>query len=173
MMGTKITLALVLFPLVLILPARSSSRLASASLAASEANQRLVAVDYEIGEPQDARGKDIRRVDSRAAAGEQKNDDKASTEKASRYKSAPDRATAAFVVGEQINYDVSWSNFIVAGELTLQTKERAEVDGREAFHVTAQAESVGIVKALNYRLNDQYESFVDASSLLPFRGNKI
>lgn len=177
-MGTKITLALVLFPLVLILPARSSSRLASASLAASEANQRLVAVDYEIGEPQDARGKDIRRVDSRAAAGEQKNDDKASTEKASRYKSAPDkapadRATAAFVVGEQINYDVSWSNFIVAGELTLQTKERAEVDGREAFHVTAQAESVGIVKALNYRLNDQYESFVDASSLLPFRGNKI
>src|SRR5262249_31611780 len=26
---------------------------------------------------------------------------------------------------------------------------------------------------LNYRLNDQYESFVDTSSLVPFRGNKI
>jgi hypothetical protein len=80
---------------------------------------------------------------------------------------------AAFVVGEQINYDISWSNFIVAGELTLETKERARFDGRDAFHISAQAQSVGIVKALNYRLNDQYESFVDTSSLLPFRGNKV
>jgi hypothetical protein len=93
-------------------------------------------------------------------------------------KGGPDKAVgetplAPFVVGEQINYDISWSNFIVAGELTLETKERAKLDGREAFHVSAQAQSVGIVKALNYRLNDQYESFVDTSSLLPFRGNKV
>jgi hypothetical protein len=84
-----------------------------------------------------------------------------------------ERVAAPFVVGEQINYDISWSNFIVAGELTVQTKERAKFDGRDAFHVSAEAQSVGIVKALNYRLNDQYESFVDTSSLVPFRGNKI
>jgi hypothetical protein len=93
--------------------------------------------------------------------------------KVSTDKSTTEKAAAPFVVGEQINYDISWSNFIVAGELTLQTKERAKFDGRDAFHVSAQAQSVGIVKALNHRLNDQYESFVDTSSLLPFRGSKV
>src|SRR5262249_15711743 len=178
----RIALALAFFPLAYILPAGSSDRLAQKRLDAAAINSVLPAANDESGR-RGARGADVETADAGSApAGQARADqrsyEKAATDKTNRDKSAPDkapadRATAAFVVGEQINYDVSWSNFIVAGELTLQTKERAEVDGREAFHVTAQAESVGIVKALNYRLNDQYESFVDASSLLPFRGNKI
>src|SRR5262249_7857691 len=99
--------------------------------------------------------------------------EKVRSEKRDRDKNPSARDSATFVVGERINYDISWSNFIVAGELTLQTSERAKLDGRDAFHVSAQAQSVGIVKALNYRLNDRYESFVDTSSLTPFRGNKV
>jgi hypothetical protein len=133
-------------------------------------------------EPPIACVRDIRITDAAArtqttnldkASAEQKSQERARAEKTTQDRTAPDKAAAPFVVGEQINYDISWSNFIVAGELTLQTKERAQFYGRDAYHVTAEAQSVGIVKALNYRLNDQYESFVDSSSLAPFRGNKI
>jgi hypothetical protein len=99
--------------------------------------------------------------------------DKTASKKIDRDKTTSEKGSTPYVVGERANYDISWSNFIVAGELTLQTKERVKFEGREAFHVSAQAESVGLVKALNYRLNDKYESYVDASSLLPFRGTKI
>ena len=87
----------------------------------------------------------------------------------------PDRNTAAkFVptVGERLNYDVSWADFITAGELTLETRERRSVDGVDAFHVSAQAQSVGLVSAVALKVNDVYESFLNASTLMPFRAQK-
>src|SRR5262249_15369058 len=171
-MGIRIALTFLLFPLAFFLP-RSSGRLTAESLAAGATRRPLLPATYDIGQPDNISEANIKSADAWAAAVEQKSDQKADRYKATPDRAAPDRATVAFVVGEQINYDVSWSNFIVAGELTLQTKERNQFDGREAFHVTAQAQSVGIVKALNYRLNDQYVSIVHASSLMPFRGNKI
>jgi hypothetical protein len=75
-------------------------------------------------------------------------------------------------VGERLNYDVSWADFITAGELTLETKERRSVDGVEAFHVSAQAQSVGLVSAIALKVNDVYESFLNAATLVPFRAEK-
>lgn len=77
-----------------------------------------------------------------------------------------------FVVGEKLNYEASWSSFIVAGELTLETKERGNFDGVDGFHITAQAQSVGLVSVLGYKVKDTYESFIDASTLKPFRAEK-
>src|SRR5437868_3369274 len=83
-------------------------------------------------------------------------------------------APAKFVptVGERLNYDVSWADFITAGELTLETKERRSVDGVDAFHVSAQAQSVGLVSAIALKVNDVYESFLNAATLMPFRAEK-
>ena len=75
-------------------------------------------------------------------------------------------------VGERLNYDVSWADFITAGELTLETKERRSVDGVDAFHVSAQAQSVGLVSAIALKVNDVYESFLNAATLMPFRAEK-
>jgi hypothetical protein len=75
-------------------------------------------------------------------------------------------------VGERLNYDVSWSDFIVAGELTIETKDRRSFDGVDGFHVSAQAQSVGVVSALVYKVNDVYESFLNAATLQPFRAEK-
>ena len=75
-------------------------------------------------------------------------------------------------VGERLNYDVSWADFITAGELTLETKERRSVDGVDAFHVSAQAQSVGLVSAIALKVNDVYESFLNAATLRPFRAEK-
>lgn len=87
----------------------------------------------------------------------------------------PDRAAlpkVTFPVGERLNYDVSWSDFIVAGELTIETKDRRSFDGVEGLHVTAQAQSVGVVSALVYKVNDLYESFLNTATLQPFRAEK-
>ena len=83
-------------------------------------------------------------------------------------------ATAKFVptVGERLTYDVSWADFITAGELTLETKDRRSVDGVDAFHVSAQAQSVGLVSVMAMKVNDVYESFLNASTLMPFRAAK-
>lgn len=86
-----------------------------------------------------------------------------------------DRASAPKftpTVGERLNYDVSWSDFIVAGELTLETKDRRSFDGVDGFHVSAQAQSVGMVNAFVFKVNDIYESFLSAATLQPFRAEK-
>jgi hypothetical protein len=89
------------------------------------------------------------------------------------------KATAAttikevpFAVGEQLTYEVSWSSFVVAGELTLETKERRAVDGVDAYHIAALAQSVGIVSAVVYKVKDVYDSYLNATTLQPFRAEK-
>lgn len=77
-----------------------------------------------------------------------------------------------FVVGERLTYDASWADFIVAGELTLETKDRRAFDGVDGYHVSAEAQSVGLVSAIVYKVKDVYESFIDAATLQPFRAQK-
>jgi len=74
--------------------------------------------------------------------------------------------------GERLSYDVSWSSFVVAGELTVETKGREPYLGTDAYHVTARAESVGPVKAFVYKVNDLYDSFIDASTYKPVHAEK-
>lgn len=77
-----------------------------------------------------------------------------------------------FIVGERLNYEASWSSFLVAGELTLETRERASFDGTDAFRITALAQSVGLVSLLGYKVKDVYESFISVETLKPFRAEK-
>jgi hypothetical protein len=76
-----------------------------------------------------------------------------------------------FVAGERLSYDVSWADFIVAGEFTIQTDERRTFDGVDGYHVTAQARSVGLVSGL-FKVLDVYDSFINATTLQPFRAEK-
>lgn len=77
-----------------------------------------------------------------------------------------------FVAGERLSYDVSWADFIVAGELTIQTDERRAFDGIDGYHVTAQARTVGLVSGLALKVLDVYDSFINATTLQPFRAEK-
>ena len=77
-----------------------------------------------------------------------------------------------FVAGERLSYDVSWADFIVAGELTIQTDERRSFDGVDGYHVTAQARTVGLVSGLALKVLDVYDSFISATTLQPFRAEK-
>lgn len=77
-----------------------------------------------------------------------------------------------FIAGERLSYDVSWADFIVAAELTIQTDDRRSFDGVDGYHVTAQARTVGLVSGLALKVNDVYDSFIDAATLQPFRAEK-
>jgi hypothetical protein len=92
----------------------------------------------------------------------------------SKDNKAEPRAAAAtpFAVGERLEYEVSWSSFIVAGELVLETKERREIEGVDAYHVTAEAQSVGLVNLTVLKVKDVYDSFINATTLQPFRAEK-
>jgi hypothetical protein len=81
-------------------------------------------------------------------------------------------ATGVPIVGEKFSYEVSWADFLVAGELTIETRDRRLIDGVDAFHVVAQAESVGLVRLTALKVNDVYESFLNARTLEPFRAEK-
>jgi len=77
-----------------------------------------------------------------------------------------------FSAGERLSYDVSWADFIVAAELTIETDQRRSFDGVDGYHVTAQARTVGLVSGLALKVNDVYESFISAATLQPFRAEK-
>lgn len=92
--------------------------------------------------------------------------------KSERATASGSSARSPFVAGERLIYDVSWADFIVAGELTIETDSRRSFDGVDAYHVTAQARSVGLVSGLVLKVQDVYDSFIDASTLQPFRAEK-
>jgi hypothetical protein len=77
-----------------------------------------------------------------------------------------------FIAGERLSYDVSWADFIVAAELTIQTDDRRTFDGVDGYHVTAQARTVGLVSGLVIKVLDVYDSFISAATLQPFRAEK-
>jgi Protein of unknown function (DUF3108) len=92
--------------------------------------------------------------------------------KAGRAATIPDSSKPSFTVGEKLSYDVSWSDFITAAELTLETKDRRSFDGVEGYHVSALAQTIGPVNAFVFKVNDTYESFINAATLQPFRAEK-
>ncbi|HEY3135021.1 MAG TPA: DUF3108 domain-containing protein [Blastocatellia bacterium] len=92
--------------------------------------------------------------------------------KSDRAGSASAAPRNPFVAGERLSYDVSWADFIVAGELKIQTDDRRNFDGVDGYHVTAQAQSVGLVSGLVLKVNDVYDSFIQAATLQPFRAEK-
>lgn len=75
-------------------------------------------------------------------------------------------------IGERLTYEVSWSSFVVAGELSIELKERNTFDGIEGLHAVARAQSVGVVRLMGYKVDDTYETFMDPTTLQPFRANK-
>ena len=65
--------------------------------------------------------------------------------------------------GERLNYVASWSNFLTAGKLSLSVQESPD---KKSFLIHADAETVGLVKAL-YNMSNHYDSTLEKSTLLP------
>jgi hypothetical protein len=81
--------------------------------------------------------------------------------------SAEERTTAAifppiqaFMPGETLTYEISWSKIVTAGVAVMEVKEERLPDGRKAFRFIATSHSVGLVDKV-YPVNDRVESLFD------------
>jgi hypothetical protein len=78
-------------------------------------------------------------------------------------------AGGPLTVGERLNFNVSWAGFVTAARLELEVMDRGAFFGQEGFQLRTRVETVGYARSLLADVDNQYNSYVDAKSLLPFR----
>ena len=88
--------------------------------------------------------------------------------------SAPQTVSAGpYRVGERLTYNVSFSNFISAGHVELYVASRGSFFGREGFQLRAHVETTGVVSAALYAINNDYITYIDPETGLPFHAQQI
>lgn len=70
-----------------------------------------------------------------------------------------------FRVGEKVTLEVSYFA-VVAGDMTIETRGLAEVNGRKSYRFAGTAKSTSVF-AMFYAVDDWFETFVDYESMLP------
>jgi hypothetical protein len=78
-----------------------------------------------------------------------------------------------FAAGEQLNFSIYVENVAQpVGEASFQVRARSKYFGRDGVMLTGYAKTTGAAQAL-FTANDQMTSYVDPSTLLPFRSETI
>lgn len=92
----------------------------------------------------------------------------------SRVDPAPQTvSTSSYRVGERLTYNVSFSNFISAGHVELYVASHGSFFGREGIQLRAHVETTGVVSAALYAINNDYITYVDPQTGLPFHAQQI
>lgn len=80
---------------------------------------------------------------------------------------------APYRVGERLTYNVSFSNFVSAGHIELLVAAHGTFFGRDAIQLKGHIETTGMVNAALFAVNNDYITYVDPTSGMPFRGQEI
>ncbi len=75
----------------------------------------------------------------------------------------------SFPIGERLRYTISWASYLVAGEMTLAVKALGHFFDRSGVHLELRAATVGPVRTLVKALDEQWTSYVDPKTGLPYR----
>lgn len=86
--------------------------------------------------------------------------------------SAQGFSSSPYHVGEKLTYNVSFSNFPSAAHVEVEVVSRGMHFGREAIQLRAHVETTGVINVALYAINNDYLSFVDPSTGLPFRSQE-
>ena len=76
-------------------------------------------------------------------------------------------------VGERLTYNVSYSNFPSAAHVQLEVLSRGIHFGRDAIQLRAHVETTGVVNVALFSINNDYTTYVDPESGLPFRSEQV
>ena len=79
---------------------------------------------------------------------------------------------APYAVGERLTYTVAFSSFPTAAHVEMQVTERGPLYGRDGVELRARVETIGVVSAALYALNNTYAAFVDPLTGLPYRAHQ-
>jgi hypothetical protein len=82
-------------------------------------------------------------------------------------------AQSPYRVGERLTYHVTYSNFINAAHIELLVAARGMFFNRDALQLRAHVETTGVVNAALYSINNDYTSYVDTNTGLPFRTQQV
>jgi hypothetical protein len=76
---------------------------------------------------------------------------------------------APYRVGERLTYNVSFSNFPSAAHVEVEVVSRGVHFGREAIQLRGHVETTGVVNVALLAINNDYVSYIDPETGLPFR----
>lgn len=79
---------------------------------------------------------------------------------------------APYRVGERLTYNISFSNFISAAHVELLVASRATFFGREGIQLKGHVETNGVVNAALFAIDNDYVTYVDPATGLPFRSQQ-
>jgi len=79
----------------------------------------------------------------------------------------------AYRVGERLTYDVSFAQFVSAAHIELFVAARGTFFGRDGIQLLGHVETTGVVNAALFAVNNDYTTYVDPGSGLPFRVEQI
>ena len=80
---------------------------------------------------------------------------------------------ASYRIGERLTYDVSFAHFMSAAHVELLVAGRGKYFDREGIELRAHVETTGIVNVALLALNNDYTTFVDAGTGLPYRSQQV
>ena len=80
---------------------------------------------------------------------------------------------AAYRVGERLTYNVDFSNFVSAAHLELFVAGRGLFFNRNGIQLRAHVETVGVVNVALLSINNDYTTYVDPQTGLPYRAQQV
>ena len=80
---------------------------------------------------------------------------------------------AAYRVGERLTYDVSFAQFVSAAHVELLVAGRGKYFDRDGIQLRAHVETSGVVNVALLGINNDYTTFIDATTGLPYRTQQV
>jgi len=80
---------------------------------------------------------------------------------------------AVYRVGERLTYDVSFAQFVSAAHVEMLVAGRGRYFDREGIELRAHVETSGVVNVALLSLNNDYITYVDAATGLPYRSQIV
>lgn len=80
---------------------------------------------------------------------------------------------APYKIGERLTYNVSFSSFVSAAHVELLVAGRGTFFGREGIQLKGHVETIGTVNAALYAINNDYITYVDPATGLPYHAQQI
>jgi len=80
---------------------------------------------------------------------------------------------AAYRVGERLTYNVQYSHYSSAAHVELLVAARGNFFNRDGIQLRAHVETVGIVNVALLSINNDYTTYVDTQTGLPYRAQQV
>jgi uncharacterized protein DUF3108 len=81
-------------------------------------------------------------------------------------------AQSPYRVGERLTYNVSFSNFPSAAHVEVEVASHGNHFGRDAIQLRAHVETTGVINVALFAINNDYVTYIDPESGLPFRSEE-